>query len=486
MSFTIGFFLMAASWSLLTPIGGAPDEPAHIIRAAAVTSGQVITPAWVGNPAYGAVEVPSYIAELPARACFAFDDEVTPDCYAGSSANQQTLQTTGTSAALNSPIYYWLVGWPSVILSGDVAIFTMRIVSAALTAAFLGVSLVSAWSVGTQAHRTLAMVFVGLSPALTFLAGSVNPNALEATSAAAVYLSSRALFHRWQSRRDGSTTVVLHIALACSLLVLLNTRSIGFLWAALALLLAYLPSSDRPAFRDFLSRRWIPLDLIVIGVTAASLSWLLLLPDYDQSGTPTIEMTGARAALEAVMSSGALLSDAIGMFGWLDTPAPAASIALWSSAAGVSVVVSVLTAQRSALTAALAFFTVAIATPVAVQAVIADELGYIWQGRYALAPLLCTTVALAISVAHRARQADHSSRLTFVLNGAVIMSACAHIAIAIHVLRRYVTGLDRPVGEFLTAPAWTPPFGITALLTALLIATSFTAATCWVRRERAD
>ena len=106
-----------------------PDEPAHAIKAASVVRGELMGESNGGQGDRATVSVPGYIADLPAQACHAFDRRVTADCAPVVNADDTGLTDAETSAGNYNPMYYFMVGWPSLLMSGAPAVYAMRIVS---------------------------------------------------------------------------------------------------------------------------------------------------------------------------------------------------------------------------------------------------------------------------------------------------------------------------------------------------------------------
>jgi len=79
---------------------------------------------------------------------------------------------------------------------------------------------------------------IALTPAVLFLAGSVNPNALEIGATAALFMNLCAIFEQSASKIRIRTLNVVTGALSGVLLA--NTRPLALLWLALAALAAVL------------------------------------------------------------------------------------------------------------------------------------------------------------------------------------------------------------------------------------------------------
>jgi hypothetical protein len=107
-------------WNLASPIGSVPDEPSHFIRAAAVARGQVVVPRLPSVPVLSKAIVPNFVAQV--GACFAFKPEVPASCQQPVKGDPNKLVTVGQTAQANNPAFYAVVGLPSLVLSGKIAL----------------------------------------------------------------------------------------------------------------------------------------------------------------------------------------------------------------------------------------------------------------------------------------------------------------------------------------------------------------------------
>ena len=175
---------LCAGWAVATPIGASPDEPAHIVKAASVARGQFIgTPSADGHR----VTVPAYVARTQDDTCFAFHQERAAACGLAPLTDPGALTTSYTTAGLYNPVYYLLVGWPTLLLHDTSGIYAMRIVSGIVTALFAALAFALLWGLRRRAIPVLGFA-VAVTPMLLFLGGSVNPNGVEATATLAVFV----------------------------------------------------------------------------------------------------------------------------------------------------------------------------------------------------------------------------------------------------------------------------------------------------------
>ena len=129
--------LLTTLWSLASPLMSVPDEPAHTIKAAAVARGQFFGTSGETQGEVLNVVVPKYIADVPELACYRFKVNVTADCAPRLNPDERHPTVAGTSAGNYNPLYYLVVGMGSRGISGEPAIYAMRILSGLLTSLFL-------------------------------------------------------------------------------------------------------------------------------------------------------------------------------------------------------------------------------------------------------------------------------------------------------------------------------------------------------------
>src|SRR5262249_36381324 len=131
----VGFFLVFGAWAAAMPPHAAFDEQPHVIRAAGASAGQIV-PRVVNGESVQTVPR-GYDTSL----CFIGKPGVSAAClgpFAG--AERVELQT---SAGRYFPLYYVVVGWPLNVWPGWTGLLAARLISAALSAAFLAGALVT-------------------------------------------------------------------------------------------------------------------------------------------------------------------------------------------------------------------------------------------------------------------------------------------------------------------------------------------------------
>lgn len=480
----LAFFGMASLWALSTPIGASPDEPAHIIKAASTVRGQLIG-APATRPQDKIVQVPETVAGSANTMCMAHAADITADCLLPFGSDTKLVDAT-TSAGLYNPVYYVLVGWPSLLELGKGQIFLMRLVSAGLCAVFLAAAVTALARLPRPVLPVLA-VFAVSTPMTYFLMGSVNPNALEAATTASFTASLLVVTCTDQGRR---ASWWLAASLAASGGLLVHTRGLSPLWLGVAVLVVAL-AAGVPRFLGRVVRPPVVLSVAVVAVSAVlGVLWTLrsgslnAVGVYGGAGTST-----AQGFVRMLETTTDYTSQAIGYFGWLDTPAPSYVVFVYSGLLGLVVVAALLfrgsTRRGVAVWAALA---ATLLLPAAVQASSVTESGYIWQGRYTLPAIvvlvLVASYALGSASSARtgARQPEAGARdvrrvTTFVL----VATAVLHLACLMTSLRRYSVGISAAWPRMMSEPLWHPPLlGTVGWSVLLLVGVVAATALAWV------
>ena len=92
---------LGLAWAASTPMAASPDEPAHIIKAAAVVRGE-----WIGEPTdrpgFTKVEVPAGVAAAWNWTCTAYEESTPASCQ-GTFRDGSELVAAKTSAGLYNP-----------------------------------------------------------------------------------------------------------------------------------------------------------------------------------------------------------------------------------------------------------------------------------------------------------------------------------------------------------------------------------------------
>lgn len=471
----VGIGTVNALWALTTPLGASPDEPAHVIKAASVVRGELLGEV-TDNPQIRDVDVPAGVAYTADTLCTKFYPEVTADCAPGFPSDPDSLvEDEPTSAGLYNPVYYVLVGWPTLLWDGSkVALFAMRLASALVCSVFFAAAVASL----SRLRRPVLPVLVAigsLTPTTYFLSGVVNPNAFEAATAMAF---AAALFAGLD--RSERATWGQGLLLAASGGLLVHARGLSPLWLGLVVVVAAV-WSGWPRFWSYV--RQGPVLTAVVAVASSSalaVVWTLAsgsLPAVGRyPGQGTTFVGGLVRMLERTFDFG---RDLVGNFGWLDTPVPSYVVFAYFLGAGALVAVALLVPARGRTKVAVVLATASyLFVPALIQAASVTKSGYVWQGRYNLPLYFLLVIVAAMAVAPVFdRLADVVRRR--IIGLVVILHAAGALVALLTFMRRNSVGLSASWVTLFRDPAWSPPVVPTTAWTAIMVAGAVVLAACF-------
>jgi len=471
--FLIAWLLISALsvlWSFATPIAAAPDEPAHMVKAAAVVRGELLgTPGPDGTP----VTVPQYIAYTHAQTCTAMNDSVTANCLPAVPGDPDRIVGSATTAGLYNPLYYVMVGWPTLLFDDSSGVYAMRVVSAVIASGFLALA---AMLLLTWRRRALPLVAFGaaITPMVLFLNGSVNPNSVEIAATLAAFIAVTTVVMRAPERIPASAAAVA----AVSGVVAANMRGLSPLWLAVALLAPFL-LAGRPQILAIVRSWRVRISVIVIAAGVGfALAWLLIsnslgshtdLPD-DRPVVPYLGSSPITGFLLMLARTGSQLQEMIGRFGWMDTAAPVEVYAVWTLLIGGLVVGALVLTRGRRLLYAGALAAAFLLLPALAQAAFISGGGFIWQGRYSLPLLVVLLVGCGVALSERFDIAEARTRRILAV-GVCTAWAAAQTYVFAATLHRYAVGVDGSWPDAFLAPQWAPPGGM-LLLTIAFAATA--------------
>ena len=472
------FSLLAASWSFATPIAASPDEPAHIVKAASVARGQLIGEQ---SPLGQVVQVPRYIASTHAETCFAFKPDVSADCAIPLSGSSSELVDSTTTAGLYNPVYYVLVGLPSLLIGDATGIYLMRAVSGILTSLFLALTVVIAYG-WRRNVLPLCAIAVATPPMLYFLGGSVNPNAVEVTATLALFVAMLAIILQPNDQLLGERAVIV----LSSAVIAVNARGLSPLWVAIAIFVP-LMLTNWTTIRGLIRRP--PVIVAIVGTVLATtfaLVWLLRTNSLeaafdDNSGYrayPGVGSSPITGFINMFRETFGYAQGMIGNFGWLDTPAPATAYFVWAVFAGVLLLAgfSVLRGRRLLFAAVLVGLYLLV--PPVIQAAYITGGGMIWQGRYNLPLFAMFAFGVAVVLAERLPGLDEAilARFSLLIWLGWLLAQYLSFATA---LKRYAVGSNGSWKDVLLAPEWSAPLGNLVWLAGFGLLTAASAWLAW-------
>jgi len=452
------------AWSLATPLMAAPDEPHQAIEAAAVVRGQLDAaehPTDVGPVAV--VRVPAWMASTNSVAtCLIWEYTRSAACAPPLNSGTETVEAT-TQFSRYPPLYYALVGIPSLLSRGAPALYSMRMVGTLVNSSLIALGLFLLTRYHPRRRHLMAGVLVALSPMVFFVSSVLNPSGMEIAAGFAAWCAGLCVIER----RRVSTALAVWTSLAFVVLMLSRPPSPGYaavILFTLGILVGW--SRSKELLRD---RGTLPIRLSIVG---ALIAWGLTLiiaggaPPF-WGGIPYKPRLSLWRSIWLTLSLTVhRLRQCVGDFGWINTPVPETVWVVWASALTVLVSAGLYVSSRCRR-ALPVLALVIIAIPVIFESPTIDSFGIWWQGRYWL-PLLIGAPLVAVSqISTREdvrRWTDHLATVVAVLMLGIILIA-AQVWTFVVVLQRYEFGWGFGPGAI---GHWAPPGGA-AFVTGLFI-----------------
>ncbi|HEX4790536.1 MAG TPA: DUF2142 domain-containing protein [Actinospica sp.] len=384
----LGFFLLMAGWALITPMN-ATDEAAQVVKAAATVRLQNLgTIEHVPKTVLGAsVRSPLAVGEVSVyRVPASFDVQLIP-CFSAGAANPACAQPMNDSGRIVSaisyvgnydPVYYLLIGWPTLLLLGAKCVYLMRLCSALLNALLLGLAARTALET-RRPRRALLSLAAAATPMTLFFGGIVNPNGTEICAAMLVW----SVVLRLATATEPVPEVARGLAgrAAFGLFLLLSLRMLGPLWVGLIAVAGWWVA--RPATRRALLRcRTVRIGALFSALLAAgSLLWTRLTP-IELVSLGSAHPGFARAARLTLDLAPRHLREMLFSYDWAEVQVPMLACVLLTGT--LALLLAPLLAERRYALPFLAMAVGVVAIPVILQGYEMHALGMVWQGRYLL------------------------------------------------------------------------------------------------------
>lgn len=476
VSFAI-MVVIGSSWALASPLFSYPDEPAHVIYAAgAVRGGLFGTP----NGQFSEVSVPaSYTSIENPTPCFAFEAERSAACLPPLRADVQGEARVGTLAGRYPPLYYLYAGLPSLVATGAMGIYLMRVMTVLLSAALLASAIASARA-RTRNPWPLAGLVLAMTPMVLYFMGAVNPQGPEIAAGVGLWTAGIAVLARADSPGAHDhrmrTRLVLRMIVAAA--VLATVRPVAPIWLVVivfSIMVAYMQWSTLRA----LSRlRTIRIGVPVIAVLACGTAAWVLLRDFLQPEKSTFSYISSQHALTISFERiGYWLRQMVGILGWLDTDLPAFTYNAWTGMIGLILLLALAYGGKRGILAICGLIAAGIIISMAAEFSSYAEHGFGWQGRYVL-PLFVGVPILAGQVLHDRAGIDTRTRRRLV----VLVVALAGVAQFVGfraAMNRYTHGRKNVFDVSPDGPLWAPPLGSVLLTVVFGLVLLVGAAALW-------
>ncbi|MGA1829110.1 DUF2142 domain-containing protein [Microbacterium sp.] len=455
-------FLVLAGWSFASPHMASPDEPAHAAKAAATVRGEFMADESEFKAGRGTFVLPALFQRGWELGCFAFHPDTPANCVPAIEGDLDTPSDVQSHVARYNPLYYALIGIPSLFPLSEWTFVAMRLVSAAINAVLIALTM----RVLVQLRRpTLPLLgaFAAMTPMALFIGSSMTPQGPEIFGSLLVTVTLLALVFEPQADLLRSRAWILVVGTA--FFALARGLSPVYMFILIVVVLAVAPSYR--AVGELLSDRrfWLPLGLCA-GLTVTGLLYTLLSGSLALGVVfPDPTLTGRDVVVQMVRNTDYYFEQILGTFGWGDTHLPMWVLVLIGGTALLVGTFGVAFSAWRGRVALAGVLLLSLGLPILVQLASFHEAGLVWQGKYVL-PLAMMAPVLAGFLAAHARIGEH-------VNGAILRVAVAVVAfyqvVAITVnLHRYINGASGPWFEIIP-DAWMPMIPL-ALVLAVFVA----------------
>ncbi len=445
----ITLWLLVITWSLATGRYGGPDEPAHVVRAAAVGGGELgvdTVPTMASG--FRVVDTPATLA-TGTPSCYRHDARIPATCAAAHHSSGSVR--VATAAGINPPTYYLAVGVP-VRWLGDASDTTWyRVVSASWTAAWILVAGFASRPLRSAQRLAFAVI---VPPAAWFLGGVVNPSTWEVAACAVAWIGvARAV------TRNDRVPVADAGWIGAGAAVAISVRPVAVLWiATMAAVLVVLTLRRVRWTRAAAAAALGPVAVALAGVLAWN-RWIGLELRDGRTARADDLLTRVRTSLGGTRET---LHEMVGTLGWSEYGAPGVVQVMWWAGAVTLLVLAWRGGRRHR--AALLVWTVGVVLgPVAFEVATARDVGYIWQGRYSIGVVL----GLAALIGAGAGIGSAEGRglgVPRAVVGTIGLLALAEVATFWSVLRRATVGSDGSWWPSTPPGAWSPLIDARVLL----------------------
>lgn len=443
----LGLFLVQLAWVVAVPPFSGLDEFDHAYRAAGVAHGQLVAEADEATRGTGAwLEVPENIFAAARPECESLDYMTVAGCRP--SARDGDMVTVASGAGRYSPVYYVLVGWPSLFLRGDVALVAMRLLTVAASAGLFWAGLVVLGR-GSLTVWPLVGATLAVSPVVAYSASVVAPNGVEIMAAIALWASLVVGVRRPQLLVQGP----LLWAMTLSGVLLATMRQLGPLWlvAIVAFSLAAGIRSATQAWDLMRSRRVLLAAAVVTLAAVGGVLWTLVnrsLVVGVTLGSDSLLDTMAR-----LPSANALwIFQSIAAFPLRNERAPTVVyfcfLVLW----GITLVVALRRGGRRESRCAVLAGAASLVIASAVTLRTFNDFGVAWQGRYALPLAVGTGILAGLALERERFESSH----TWIVAGGVVYGL-GHLVSIVNVALRQIsdTAGSGPVSGYVAVGAAT-------------------------------
>ena len=328
------------------------------------------------------VSVPESFAQLTPFPCVLLEEH-------GSNCPQSLMRSGGlhgsgrqvqaaTYVGRYPPLYYAIVGLPSLVWHTSTAVYLMRLVSGLLTAVMVGLALALS-SVWSGSRLLVLAVAVAATPCVLIFGSNVNPSGLEMAASLSVWTGGLVLVLDHAERPPPS----LVYGTAAAAIVMVLTRGLSPFWLILiGLSLVAVAPRSLPVLTQSRAVRISGAAVAVAAVAAVGyVLWAHTLSVYPLGITIPSSTSSTGILGLALGRTWSLAGEFIGTFDSAEPSPPILAIGLWAGVASGLVVFGLVASLRRQAAVLLSLIAASLVVPTLVMVSQARHVGLVWQAR---------------------------------------------------------------------------------------------------------
>jgi hypothetical protein len=446
-------FLAIGSWSVVNPAMASPDEPAHAVKAAATVRGQFFGDESHYNAGRGTFEVPSAIAQAWDLTCFAFKPDTPANCARGIHGDLNKIVASPSHVERYNPIYYAVIGLPSLLPLSVHTLTLMRLMSALISAFLIALTARTVIELRRPAWP-LAGVIAATTPMTIYIASAMTPQGPEIFGALLTLVLLLAL-----TREPNAELVsrrMWRLVVGAGIFVTARGLSPVFLIFIVALVIFVAPRfsviwelvKNRKVWPQLGICVGVSIGAVVYIFVSGSLALGIVLPD------PTL--TAGSVVRTMVLNTDYYLEQLLGVFGWGDTHLPLWTLVTIGSVVAIVLVVGAAFATWRERVALPAVLVIALVAPIAIQLLSYKTSGIVWQGKYILPVAIAMPVIAGFFAERSPMRRDIGAKIVPIVAALAALAQVVGLIVNAH---RYINGANGPWFKFIDG-AWLPPVNV--------------------------
>jgi hypothetical protein len=416
--FLVSFFILNSLWVFASPVGSAPDEPAHIAYSWATITGQTFSESsspTAGTQKVTQIHMPAKLKNYPDPGCYAFKPSVSVGAC-GDTKSDYSVVGTITSSYMTGypPTYYLIQGVPLLLakfesISGENVLILSRLFNYIVCSSLIFIALAKLNKIYNSKAIMLGLITL-FTPMVSFLFGSINSSGFEICTG---FLYMSLLICQLHKSKNNNPIYKKDLILIFLVSILFATsRPLSWVWMIIGLimfLILLLQKTGETSIKSYTNKKSTTFsklrgssELLLIITFPIAIGFLffvrfMLLRNDDVISTSEERNWSGLNPLGKIflllIHFGIMLQHGIGVLGWLDTELPFVAYAFWIFA--ISIMVNQVLKRNETWSNPTYALSAGIGLILISTLILEYVSNFGWQGRYLL-PLLGMLIVIVL------------------------------------------------------------------------------------------